>query len=187
MNEFIYLNNQFLIAMPTMDDPTFHQSVIYICEHNEQGAIGIVINRPISLLLADILGQLEIVVENPDLHKQPILYGGPIHQERGFVIHRPSGTWRSSFSTEEGITVTTSRDILQAMAENKGPKEAIVSLGYSGWSAGQLELELANNLWLTSPIDPHIIFDIPYEKRWSAAASLIGVDTNKLTRFSGRA
>ncbi len=146
-NRLTDLSNHFLIAMPGMDDPNFQRTVTYICEHNENGALGLVINRPMeNIQLGDVLSQMDILVQNIHVGSTPILYGGPVHQERGFVIHRPFGNWRSSFDTTDGIVVTTSKDILQAIAEERGPSEILVTLGYAGWNPGQLEKELAENL-----------------------------------------
>jgi len=181
------LGNHFLIAMPLMDDPNFAQTVTYICEHSEYGALGVVINRPTTIMLSEVLEQMDIKTTNPRANTVPILYGGPVHQERGFVIHRSFGLWRSSFETAKGITVTTSRDILQAIATQGGPDEILVTLGYAGWGAGQLEEELTNNLWLSGPADPEIIFEVPFEERWLRAASLLGVDIRSISGDMGHA
>jgi len=188
MNEVQHsLTNQFLIAMPMLTDPYFAHAVIYICEHNENGAIGIVVNQPLSLNLADVFQQMEIVTEDPEVGKLPVLCGGPVHPERGFVIHTAEGKWRSSLEMQDAISVTTSKDILQAIAERHGPKQAIVSLGYASWTAGQLEQELANNFWLTVAADVDILFKTPFNERWAAAMHLLGVDVTKLSYDSGHA
>ena len=176
------LTNHFLIATPTMDDPNFAQTVTYICEHNETGALGIVINRPTSIHLSEILKQLKIDVIEKKVDENPVLYGGPIHQERGFVIHHPFGEWRASFSTADDIVVTTSRDILDAIALNKGPGKMLIALGFAGWEAGQLEEELTKNIWLTCPANAEILFETPFAERWQKAAQIIGVN---LSTFSG--
>jgi len=173
--------------MPKLADPNFHKAVTYICEHNEQGAVGIVINQPLDICLSDVLDQMNISYDNPDLAKIKILYGGPIHRERGFVIHKTSSTWESSFITGNDISVTTSRDILQSIADNKGPKDVIISLGYAGWGAGQLEKELSRNAWLNCTATEDILFKTPFDKRWAAAGTLIGIDINNLSDDIGHA
>lgn len=187
MTEDVYLNNNFLIAMPTLTDPFFARAVIYICEHNENGAIGIVINQPLELTLIDVLQQLDIAEAEPEIANLPVLCGGPIHPERGFVIHRSMGKWRSSLEMNSEISVTTSRDILQAIAENQGPHEVLVSLGYASWTAGQLEQEIVNNFWLTCPSNIEILFKLPFAERWVAAMHLLGIDPNKLSTHTGHA
>lgn len=184
---FTDLTNHFLIAMPGMNDPNFFQAVIYICEYNENGALGIVINHPTTIGLGEILRQMNIKYINPEMDHYPVLYGGPVHQERGFVIHKPFGTWRSSFAVDKDIVVTTSSDVLEAIAAKQGPKDAIITLGYAGWGEGQLEAELAQNIWLCSPATSVVLFEIPFEKRWHAAASSIGVDLNSISGDAGHA
>lgn len=181
------LGNHFLIAMPSMDDPNFSQAVIYVCEHNESGALGLVINRPTNIHLMEVLSQLEIKIDNPLINELPILFGGPLHQERGFVIHRPSGTWRSSFTTSDEIVVTTSRDILEAIAKEEGPQEMLIVLGFAGWEAGQLEEEMSKNIWLCVPATSDIIFNTPFEQRWHAAVKLLGFDVNSISTDVGHA
>lgn len=185
MTEALYLNNQFLIAMPMLMDPNFFRTVIYICEHNESGAIGIVVNRPLTVTLSDVLSQMNITSDYPEVNQSSVLFGGPIHQERGFVIHQPVGNWRSSVVTADNIAVTTSQDILEAIANKKGPEDHIISLGYSGWQPGQLEAEVADNYWLCCPVNADILFHVPFPNRWAAAAALIGVDVNKLSNDVG--
>jgi putative transcriptional regulator len=187
MSERTFLTNHFLIAMPALDDPFFYHAVAYICEHNENGAIGILVNRPMSVNLSDVFKQLEIEVKNPNIKDVPILFGGPIHQERGFVIHRPAGHWRSTFQVDGDIGITTSRDVLQAIADGDGPNDVVISLGCAGWTAGQLEEEMGNNVWLSSPASASILFDTPFESRWSSAAALIGVDITILSDQAGHA
>lgn len=188
MRELItFINNHFLIAMPAMEDPNFFQAVTYICEHTEEGAIGIVINKPTAVNIADILTQMDIPISNPEVEHSPVLYGGPIHPERGFVIHKPKGLWVSSFNATQEIAITTSRDILLAIAKNQGPDEMIISLGYAGWEAGQLEEELANNSWINCSATTDILFRIPYEQRWKAAISSMGIDVHALSGDIGHA
>jgi len=187
MSESNYFTNQFLIAMPTLTDPYFTQAVAYICEHNENGAIGIIINHPLELNLAEVFKQMDINGDDSDIATLPVLCGGPIHPERGFVIHTPGGTWRSSLDMNSEISVTTSRDILQAIAENQGPTNVIITLGYASWTAGQLEQEVINNYWITCPVNTDILFKIPYVDRWQAALQIIGLDIQRLSRDVGHA
>lgn len=182
-----FFNNRFLIAMPMLTDPYFSHAVAYICEHNESGAIGIVINQPLSLSLGDVLKQMSITINDPVISELPVLCGGPIHPERGFVLHTPGGNWRSSLDMSSEISVTTSRDILQAIAEKQGPNQVLVSLGYASWTAGQLEQEVINNFWLVCPADTEILFKLPFGNRWAAALKSLGVDINKLSTDSGHA
>src|SRR5215472_1615982 len=167
-----FLTNQFLVAMPALEDPNFRESVTFICEHNARGALGIIINRPMNVVLDDILKQLDLKAEDPAMGATPVYLGGPVAPERGFVIHEPAGEWDATLKVGEALGVTTSRDVLAAMAEGSGPKKSFVALGYAGWTAGQLEEELKSNSWLSAPADPHIIFDTPVDQRWQAAARL---------------
>ena len=177
--------HQFLIAMPSLEDPNFHRTVTYICHHDEDGAMGIVINRPLDVRLGDVLSHMHIEPTNVDINAVPVVHGGPVQTERGFVIHQPVGQWDSVLEVQDGIGVATSRDILTAIATGEGPAHAIVALGYAGWGAGQLEQEMADNAWLSGPADNSIIFDQPYENRWHCAARLIGVDPDKLVSGAG--
>ncbi|MGI9263656.1 MAG: YqgE/AlgH family protein [Gammaproteobacteria bacterium] len=182
-----WLTNQFLIAMPAMGDPNFDRTVTFICEHNEDGALGLVVNRPLGMKLSDVLGQMSLGGNSKQLDEIPILRGGPVQPERGFVVHDQLGEWGSTMEVSEGIHVTTSRDILEAMAEGGGPEHALVILGYAGWAAGQLENEMIVNAWLTVPADKDVLFAMPFEKRWQAAAALIGIDINQLGSSFGHA
>ncbi len=187
MNEMSPLTNHFLIAMPGLADPNFSHTVTYICEHNDKGAMGIVINRPMEITLNDVLEQLEI---EPSLSVDTacqIYEGGPVQREHGFVIHSPVGVWESSLEVTESIAVSTSRDILTAIAHGEGPRRYLIALGYAGWGAGQLEQEMADNAWLSGPASEEILFEMPTEKRWSAAAALLGVDLNLLSSETGHA
>ena len=184
--ESVNLTNQFLVAMPTLMDPNFHRTVTYICEHSEQGAMGIVINRPLELRLSDIMSQMEID-PGPTVAGVHAYYGGPVDMARGFVLHTPVGNWEATLRIAGDIGVTSSRDILQAMAQGQGPSRAIVALGYSGWAAGQLESELAQNAWLTCPAATDIMFDLDSEQKLAAAAARLGVDLNSLTTDAGHA
>lgn len=187
MQETVSLTNHFLIAMPTLADPNFSRTVTLICEHSSEGAMGIVVNRATELRLRDIFGQLDIdpsQAENADL---PIYIGGPVQNNRGFVVHEPLGKWESTLAVTELLGVSTSRDILTAIAEDRGPKECLVALGYAGWAAGQLEHEIVENSWLSAPANHAILFNTPVEHRWAAAAQLMGVDLRTLSSEAGHA
>lgn len=184
-SEFQSYSDHFLIAMPALNDPNFSRSVTYLCEHNEDGAMGLVINRPSDMTVQQLLAHLEmeIIVELP----QPLMVGGPVQVDRGFVMHKPETQWRSTWAISRDVAITTSQDILEALARGEGPAEAIVALGYAGWGAGQLEQEILDNSWLTVPARPRILFDIPIEKRWEAAMRLIGFDISQLSGAAGHA
>lgn len=183
-----FLTNQFLIAMPMMADTNFSQTVTFICEHNPQGALGIIINRPLDMRLADVFRQLQLPTDQKALANQPVLQGGPVQTDRGFVVHRAqTQEWDSTLKVSSQIHVTTSRDILNAMARGEGPHEAFVALGYAGWEAGQLEDEMVQNAWLSVSADPHVLFATPFEQRWHAAGRLLGVDLATLSPDAGHA
>ena len=179
--------NHFLIAMPSLADPNFHQTVTYVCEHNQDGALGIVINRPTDLKLGELLDHLGFEAGNGETEQRTVYLGGPVQRERGFVLHEPSGEWDSSMRVSDEITVTTSKDILQAIAEGNGPTRYLVALGYAGWGAGQLEDEMTENAWLSGPADADILFAKDSEQRWRAAAALLGVDLSLLSQDAGHA
>ncbi len=181
------LTHQFLIAMPTLADPNFYHTVTYVCAHNEDGAMGIVINRPMELNLGDILAQMDITDAAEPAREIPIFDGGPVQRERGFVIHRPAGKWDAMMTVGDQLTVTTSRDILAAVAKGEGPDKTLIALGYAGWGAGQLESEIVQNAWLHGPVDERVLFDMPHEERWQAAAALVGVDFDRLSGEAGHA
>lgn len=189
MSDSNYLTDQLLIAMPRLDDPNFSHTVTYVCEHNDEGAMGIVINRPLDggLHLSDILEHLDIQVEDPRLHDQPVFSGGPVETERGFVIHTPTGRWDSSLHVTPEIGITTSRDILEAIARDEGPAQYRVALGYAGWGAGQLEQELSENTWLSTPATDSLLFDTDHDQLWEAAASQLGIDPRLLSGEAGHA
>jgi putative transcriptional regulator len=182
-----WLTDHFLIAMPSLDDPNFARSVTYLCQHNEDGALGIVINRPSDLTIGDVLRQMQLDADDADAAAKPVYIGGPVQTERGFVLHEPDGRWESSVPVSAAITVTTSRDVLVAMGRGDGPRRSLLALGYAGWGAGQLEQEMRDNAWLTVPADPAIVFDLPAERRWEAAARLVGIDPARLSSITGRA
>ncbi|MGE0082170.1 MAG: YqgE/AlgH family protein [Thiohalomonadaceae bacterium] len=187
MTETKSLANHFLIAMPSLQDPNFSQTVTYVCEHSAAGAMGIVINRPLRLTVGEVLEHMQITPgEHVDV-EHDVLMGGPVQGEHGFVLHTPPGKWSSSVRITDRIAVTTSRDILAAIAEGRGPERYLLALGYAGWGAGQLEREMAENAWLSGPADPRILFELPLEERWRAAAALIGIDLNLLSTEVGHA
>jgi putative transcriptional regulator len=183
--EQTYLNGQFLIAMPDLRDPNFFHSVTYICVHNNDGAMGIVINRPLDMELGEILEHMQIPVYATQIKHMPIYQGGPVEPERGFVLHRPSSQWDAMLTIDSEVAITTSRDILTSMAKGDGPHESLIALGYAGWGAGQLERELAENAWLCGPADAEIMFRVPVEQRWHAAARQIGVDMTLISTQAG--
>ncbi len=197
MNDTTSFQNQFLIATPGMSDPYFQKCVVYICEHNDRGAMGLIINQPMSITLADLLKHMEILPQDADLtalpayFQQTIFAGGPLQRERGFMLHSPPGQWQSSFVMQNDVTVTTSRDILQALIEpteeKKNPEKILVALGYANWEPGQLEEELIQNSWLTCPVDKSILFDTPAEQRWEATGHLLGVDLLSFPSVCGHA
>ena len=178
------LTNQFLIAMPALSDPNFFHTVTYVCAHNDEGAMGIVINRQTDLKLGDILAQMAIEAIDEVAKDIPIYDGGPVQKERGFVIHRAGGEWDAMLDVGDGMTVTTSRDILAAVARGEGPKDALIALGYAGWGAGQLERDEVFSA--QEPVG-RILFETPLEKRWEAAAALLGVDFDRLSTDAGHA
>lgn len=181
------LANQFLIALPALADSPFARSVTLICQHDAEGAMGVVVNRPAEYTLGEVFEQMGISSDDAALRAQPVLAGGPVHPERGFVLHDGTDQWDSSLEIAKGLTVTTSRDILEAMARGEGPRHATVALGCAGWGAGQLEHELVENSWLTAPADSEILFALPLQQRWQAAAARIGVDMARLADYSGHA
>ena len=181
------LTNHFLIAMPTLADPNFEHTVTYICAHSEEGAMGIVINRPLEIDLGEVLSQMELDSQDPGIATLPVYSGGPVHQDRGFVIHRPVQEWNSTIAVGDDVAVSTSRDILEAISAGKGPRDALVALGYAGWGAGQIEQEMAQNAWLSGPADLEIIFATPVEQRWQRAADLIGIDLGSISHDVGHA
>lgn len=199
------LTNHFLIAMPTMQDPVFGGSVVYLCEHNANGALGVVINKPTDMTMDVLFDRIELTLEIAPQHThaiaysdsngkfgdnmstRPVMFGGPVQVERGFVLHSPLNTYSSTLKVTDQIAMTTSKDVLEAVAHGNGPAQIMVSLGCSGWEAGQLEEEIARNGWLTVAADPAIIFDLPIEQRFLAALKLLGIDPYMLTGESGRA
>lgn len=181
------LTHHFLIAMPAMTDPFFAKSLTYVCEHNEQGALGIVVNRPISLTLGELFSQIQVPLDSAELEKMPVHFGGPVQTERGFVLHEEKGQWQSTLHINGKVGLTTSKDILEAVGAGNGPRNLLVTLGYAGWSQGQLEHELSQNAWLSVPASEHILFDLPAEERLTAAMTLLGVDYATLSEEAGHA
>lgn len=186
------LTNHFLIAMPTLDDPNFQQSVSYICEHNEEGAMGIIVNRPTDLTFLELCEQLEIEITDTDVAAYPVFHGGPVEDERGFILHTPVGDWESTLAVTKDIGLTMSQDIIQAIADgydsdNTPPEHFIITLGYAGWSEDQIEDEISENIWLNVPATTDILFQTPIEQRWTAAAALLGINLQQLSTDIGHA
>ena len=188
MNVETNLTNHFLIAMPQLADPNFFRTVTYICGHNDEGAMGIVINRPLlDIDLGEIFNHLDIEAVNAEIGRQNVFIGGPLEPQHGFVLHSPNKNWKSTLFISDKVALTTSSDILSDIAHAQGPERSLVALGYAGWGAGQLEQELADNAWLNAPANADIIFDLAVEQRWPAAAALLGIDLNNLSDDIGHA
>ncbi len=181
------LTNQLLIAMPGMVDPNFSTTVTLICEHNDDGALGIVINRPLKLSLAGLFEQLDVADPDPTVAKTPVLLGGPVGPDKGFVLHDPGFSFENSIAVSDDIHLTFSRDILDAMATGSGPSKSLVALGYAGWEARQLEHEMLANTWINVPATTDIVFDLPFAERWSAAAKTLGIDISRIAPDAGHA
>lgn len=181
------LEGQLLIAMPGMADPNFSETVAFICKHDENGAIGIVVNRPSDLTLGEICRQLAFETDLGDRAGEPVMSGGPVQPDRGFVLHQSAEAFESTVDPAAEVKVTVSQDVLRSIARGAGPKPALVALGYAGWSGGQLEAEIAANAWLHVPAAPSVLFETPVENRWLAAAGLIGVDIRQVTSYAGHA
>lgn len=202
MAAHIDLTDHFLIAMPAMEDKYFAKSLIYIAEHNEQGALGIIVNRPIDMTLSTLLKHIELPQETEvdevvvadgapvaigEMGNMPVFFGGPVQTDRGFVLHRPLGAWQATLAVNDHIGLTTSRDVLQSVGRRGRPTDMVITLGYSGWGGGQLESELAQNAWLTVRADARILFELPYESRLSSALALLGIDSAHLAGQAGHA
>lgn len=181
------LTNQLLIAMPGMEDPNFSTTVTLICEHNDDGALGIVINRPLTLKLGGLFEQLDLSDADLQTAESPVLLGGPVGPERGFVLHGPEQSYENSIAVSDDIQLTLSRDVLDAMAIGHGPEKTLVALGYAGWQAGQLENEMLLNSWLSVPATADIVFDTPFAERWSSAAQTLGIDISRISPDAGHA
>jgi putative transcriptional regulator len=187
MEEGISLTSHLLIAMPGMPDPNFNSTVTLVCEHNDEGALGIVINRPTDLDLQGLFEQLDLEASDIGIGRHPVLLGGPVARERGFVLHNPGYEYESSIAVSDDLQLTLSRDVIDAMATGTGPAKTLVALGYAGWAAGQLEEEMLTNTWLSVPATPEIIFDVPFADRWNLAAQTIGIDISQISPDAGHA
>jgi putative transcriptional regulator len=185
------LTNQFLIAMPGMADEQFAGAVVYLCEHNQKGALGLVINKPIDINLQDLFHKIDLPLDQADVGGQPVYFGGPVQTERGFVLHEPVAPgavgYHSTLSVPGGLAMTTSKDVLEAIAQGRGPRRVLITLGYSGWSPGQLEDELGRNGWLTVEAQAAVIFDTPIALRYQRALALLGIDPRMLSQEAGHA
>ena len=192
------LTKQLLIAMPSMADPNFSRTVSLICEHSQQGAMGIIVNQPTTMFVDELLSSFIIDEEGVNTSHssnsnyslathEPVYAGGPVHIDRGFILHDSDQQWQSTQMIDNDLNLTTSEDILIDIAQGKGPKNSLIALGYAGWGAGQLEQELAENSWLTVPYEADIVFNVPIEKRWQSAASKIGIDVNLISNQAGHA
>ena len=180
------LKDHFLLAMPHLEDPNFAGSLSYLCDHDEKGTMGVIVNRPLELTLEALFEQLELGGEESPHRNAPVYYGGPVHKDRGFILHRGSSTpWDSSIQVTEELALTTSMDMLQALAAGEGPEDFLVCLGCAGWEAGQLEQEILENAWLTVEGRADILFEVAPEQRLGAAAGILGVDLNLMTREAG--
>ena len=185
--DFPSLTNHFLIAMPHMSDPNFSRSVVYVCEHSGSGALGLVINKSSDVSVSTLFEKIDLSLEIAPWSQQAVLLGGPVQNDHGFVLHTPQDNWSSSLKVNERVALTTSKDILEAVANGCGPDKWLLALGYAGWSAGQLDEEIALNGWLTVPADEQIMFETPLEQRFDAAFSLLGIDPWSLSSEAGRA
>jgi len=180
-------SHHLLVAMPAMADSIFAKALIYVCEHNEQGALGVIINRPISLTMNDLFNQIQIPLDQAEFKSLPVHFGGPVQTDRGFVLHQPVGQWQSTLSINNKIGLTTSKDILESVGAGQGPRNILVTLGYTGWAQGQLEQEMADNAWLSIPASEHILFDLPAEERLATTMGLLGIDYASLSEEAGHA
>lgn len=188
MTEPMSLANQLLIAMPTINQVAFFHSLIYVCEHHAEGAVGLIINRPMRYSLQLLFDQLQMPTFSQQRKDEPLLFGGPLQPERGFVLHRPMGHWQSSLlMASDEVTITTSNDIIRAIANDQGPKEAMVALGYVAWPDQKLEQEIMHNDWLVCPFKAELLYDVPFDDRWNQAALSLGVNMNHLVLGEGHA
>ncbi len=188
MTQSMPLTNHLLIAMPSLRHLAFSKTVIYVCEQCPEETVGIIINKPMNAMVNVVYEQLGLKAPQPSDHQWPLLFGGPMQTERGFVLHRPCGHWRSSLSlVDPQVTITTSNDIIRAMSKNQGPKEALLALGYVAWDEKQLEQEIMDNVWLVCPFKSELLYDVPFMERWHAAGSLLGVNMDQLVSSIGHA
>ncbi len=179
--------NHLLIAMPALTDSDFAHSVTLVCEHSAKGALGIILNKPSPMVLRDVLSQMKLEPRDEAIGGQPVLCGGPMRTDRGFVLHRPGGDWDSTAQVSELIQVTTSPDVLAAMARGEGPGDAYVALGFARWDADELERQIRDNAWLPVPADERLLFELPFAERWQASWQFLGVDVEKLSLTAGNA
>ena len=183
----VNLTDHFLIAMPNMADPHFAKSLTYICEHNDQGALGVVVNRPIEMNLESLFEQVDIELTAENIKEMLVYFGGPVQMDRGFVLHQPVGEWQSTLAVNNDLGLTSSKDILHAVGRGEGPDKILVTLGYAGWAPGQLEHELAQNAWLSVKASPQVIFDLPFEARFQAAMEMLGINPANFSEDAGHA
>lgn len=186
----INLTHHFLIAMPGLEDESFARTVVYLCEHSERGALGLIINKPSDITLKGLFDKVDLSLRREDLRSEPVFQGGPVQTERGFVLHEPMGTanepvYASTMTIPGGLEMTTSRDVLEAMSVGSGPRKVFVSLGYASWGQGQLESEITENSWLTVEAKPELIFDVPVERRYDAALALLGLQAWMISPEAG--
>ena len=181
------LSNHLLIAMPSLRDLILSQTVIYVCEQHPHETIGLIINKPINYPINQVFEQLGMSVDVTVENNKPLMFGGLMQPQRGFVLHRPEGHWRSSLEINSDVTITTSNDIIRAIAHDRGPKDALIALGYLAWDEKQLEQEIMDNFWLVSPFKPELLYDVPFNDRWKEAGSLLGVNMDQLVPGSGHA
>jgi len=181
------LSNHFLLAMPNMADPNFSGAIVLIAEHNDRGALGLVVNKPTSMTLAALLQRIDLTQIDTTRSQTPVFYGGPVQTDRGFVLHQPKGQWNSTVAIGPEIALTTSKDVLEAVAGGAGPPRLLVTLGYAGWGPGQLEAEIGQNAWLTIEADPALLFETPAEDRFQQAYRRLGIDPALLAPAAGHA
>jgi putative transcriptional regulator len=184
------LANHFLIAMPSMQDPIFGGAVVYVCEHNDKGVLGVVINKPTDMTMDVLFERIDLTVADSvqaQMASEPIMFGGPVQDDRGFVLHTPGARYSSSLAVTDEVSFTTSIDVLESVAAGDGPQRLLVSIGYAGWSPGQLEEEISRNGWLTVGADANVMFDLPIEQRYTAAIKLLGIDPMMLASEAGHA
>ncbi len=181
------LSNHFLLAMPNMADPNFSGAVVLVAEHSERGALGLVVNKPTTMTLATLLERIDLSHHDDDQARMPVFFGGPVQTDRGFVLHQPQGEWNSTVAIGPDLSLTTSKDVLEAVAKGEGPERLLVTLGYAGWGPGQLEAEISQNAWLTVKADPALLFDTPAEERFIQAYQMLGIDPALLSPAAGHA
>lgn len=182
-----WLRGHFLVAMPGMSDPRFARSLIYLCEHSDQGAMGIVVNKPTDMSLASLFERVELANPDAELAGQPVLFGGPVQLDRAFILHKPAKPWQATMKISDEIALTSSKDILESIGSDAAPKSMLVALGYAGWVPGQLDSEILQNAWLSVPADDEILFELPYEERLPAALAKLGIGFDRLSDVAGHA